>query len=60
MTIWCNLARYLSNGLPGITDVTTGVAVDTFESLLIRSVVWIVLLLAIFVPLSIRLYRRLT
>jgi ABC-2 type transport system permease protein len=60
VTIWCNLARYLANGLPGITDATTGLATYTFQSLLIRSVLWIVALLAIFVPLSIRLYRRLT
>ena len=24
VTIWCNLARYLANGLPGITDLSTG------------------------------------
>jgi ABC-2 type transport system permease protein/oleandomycin transport system permease protein len=60
VTIWCNLARYLANGLPGITDATTGLAAYTFQSLLIRSVLWIVALLAIFVPLAIRLYRRLT
>jgi ABC-2 type transporter. len=59
VTIWCNLARYLSNGLPGITDAS-GVAAATFHSLLFRSVAWIVVLLAIFVPLAIRLYRRLT
>lgn len=60
VTIWCNLARYLTNGLPGITDFKTGIAADTFEALLIKSVVWIVVLLVIFVPLAIRLYRKLT
>jgi ABC-2 type transport system permease protein len=60
VTIWCNLARYLANGLPGITDLSTGVAAGTFESLLVRSILWIAALLAIFVPLAIRLYRRLT
>ena len=60
VTVWCNLARYLSNGLPGITDFKTGIAVDTVEGLLIKSVVWIVVLLVIFVPLAIRLYRKLT
>ena len=60
VTVWCNLARYLANGLPGITDLTTGVAAGTFTSLLVRSVLWIVALLAIFIPLAIRLYRRLT
>jgi ABC-2 type transport system permease protein len=60
VTVWCNLARYLANGLPGIIDFDTKLPVDTFEGLLIKSVLWIVVLLAIFVPLSIRLYRRLT
>ena len=60
VTVWCNLARYLSNGLPGITDFKTGIAADTFEALLIKSVAWIVVLLVIFVPLAIRLYRKLT
>ena len=45
VTIWCNLARYLANGLPGITDLSTGVAAGTFASLLVRSVLWIVALL---------------
>ncbi len=60
VTIWCNLARYLSNGPIGIVDFETRLPVDTFEGLLIKSVVWIVVLLAIFVPLAIRLYRKLT
>ena len=60
VTYWCNLARYLALGPLGITDVETGVPIDTFEGLLVKSVVWIVLLLAIFVPLGIRLYRKLT
>ena len=57
VTVWCNLARYLANGIPGIIDFDTKLPVDTF---LIKSVAWILLLLAIFVPLSIRLYRKLT
>ena len=60
VTVWCNLARYLSNGPKGIIDITTGLPVDTYEALLIKSVLWIVVLLAIFVPLAIRLYRKLT
>lgn len=60
VTIWCNLARYLTNGPIGIVDPTTGQPVDTFEALLVKSVLWIVVLLVIFVPLAIRLYRRLT
>ena len=60
VTIWCDLARYLALGDAGITDLDTGLPIDTFEGLLVKSVVWIVALLVIFVPLSIRLYRKLT
>jgi len=59
VTYWCNLARYLALGVPGITDADTNIPIDTFHGLLFKSVVWIVVLLAIFVPLAIRLYRRL-
>ena len=38
---------------------TTKLPVDTFEGLLFKSAVWIVGLLIIFVPLAIRLYRKL-
>jgi ABC-2 type transport system permease protein len=60
MTYWANLVRYLSIGQEGIVDPTTGVPVDTFEGLLIKSVLWIAGLLIVFIPLSVRLYRRLT
>jgi ABC-2 type transport system permease protein len=59
VSIWCNFARYLSNGDLGITDPTTGLPVDTFEALLFKSVLWIAILLVIAVPVAIRLYRRL-
>lgn len=59
VTVWCNLARYLSIGDLGIIDPATKLPVDTFEGLLVKSVLWIVGLLLIFVPLAIRLYRRL-
>ena len=59
VTIWCNLARYLSNGPVGILDLQTRLPIDTYEGLLLKSVAWILLLLAIFVPLAIRLYRKL-
>jgi ABC transporter DrrB family efflux protein len=59
VTAWCNLARYLANGNLGIIDIKTGVPIDTLEGLLTKSVIWIVGLLAIFVPLAIRLYRKL-
>jgi ABC transporter DrrB family efflux protein len=60
VTHWCNLARYLAVGFPAITDPVTHVPIDTFEGLVVKSVLWIVGLLLIFVPLAIRLYRRLT
>ena len=60
VTYWCNLARFLALGPPGITDPFTLQPIDTFHGLLFKSVVWILALLAVFVPLAIRLYRRLT
>jgi ABC-2 type transport system permease protein len=59
VSIWCNLARYLSNGNIAILDAVTKEPVDTFEGLLFKSVLWIVGILVVFVPLAIRLYRRL-
>jgi ABC-2 type transport system permease protein len=61
VTIWCNLARYLSLGDAGILDPTThpAVPVASFETLLLKSIAWIALLLVIAVPLAIRLYRKL-
>jgi ABC-2 type transport system permease protein/oleandomycin transport system permease protein len=59
MTYWANLVRYLSIGQEGIVDPTTGIPVDTFEGLLLKSVLWIVGLLVVFIPLAVRLYRRL-
>jgi len=59
MTHWANLARYLSIGEVGIIDPNTGLPVDTFEGLLVKSVLWIVVLLVVFIPLAVRLYRRL-
>jgi ABC-2 type transport system permease protein/oleandomycin transport system permease protein len=58
VTVWCNLARFLANGEVGILD-KAGLPVDTFEGLLVKSVVWIAVLLGIFIPLAIRLYRGL-
>jgi ABC transporter DrrB family efflux protein len=60
VTYWCNLARYLAIGVPGITDSVTHLPVDSFHGLAVKSVAWIVGLLLVFVPLAIRLYRRLT
>jgi ABC transporter DrrB family efflux protein len=60
ITQWCNLARYLASGRAAILDSVTHQPIDTFEGLLVKSVVWIAALLAIFIPLGIRLYRKLT
>jgi ABC-2 type transport system permease protein len=60
VTIWCNLARYLAMGDKGIVDIITRQPIDTFEGLLVKSLIWIAVILVIFVPLSTRLYRKLT
>jgi ABC transporter DrrB family efflux protein len=61
VTYWCNLARYLALGDQGIplNPPVTGPPVDTPEGLLVKSAIWIAILLVVFVPLSIRLYRNL-
>ena len=59
VTIWCNLARYLSSGTVAIVDFESKLPVDTFEGLVFKSVAWIVGLLVVFVPLAIHLYRKL-
>jgi ABC transporter DrrB family efflux protein len=59
LTYWANLARYLALGPIGITDPNTHLPVDTFEGLVVKSVLWIAGILVVFVPLAIRLYRRL-
>jgi hypothetical protein len=43
-----------------VIDMETGEAMYTLGELVVRSAAWIVGLLAIFIPLSIRLYRKLT
>jgi ABC-2 type transport system permease protein/oleandomycin transport system permease protein len=60
VTHWCNLARYLALGKVGIIDSVTHQPIDTFEGLLVKAIVWIAALLAIFIPLAIRLYRKLS
>jgi ABC-2 type transport system permease protein len=59
VTIWCNLARYLAVGNVAILDPVTHLPIDTFEAMLVKSTLWIAGLLIVFVPLAIRLYRRL-
>ena len=60
VTIWCNLARYLVERPPGHHRLQDRHRRRHVRGLLIKSVVWIVVLLVIFVPLAIRLYRKLT
>jgi ABC-2 type transport system permease protein len=59
VTQWCNLARYLALGNQGILDFATHQPIDTFHGLLVKSVLWIAGLLLVFVPIAIRLYRKL-
>jgi ABC-2 type transport system permease protein/oleandomycin transport system permease protein len=59
VTHWCNLARYLSVGPIVLLDPQTHQPIDTFEGLLVKSILWIAGLLIVFVPLAIRLFRRL-
>jgi ABC-2 type transport system permease protein len=61
VTYWANLARVLALGDQAIPiDPATGLPATSLEHLLVLSIVWIAAILAVFVPLSIRLYRRLT
>ncbi|MGZ8566543.1 MAG: ABC transporter permease [Actinomycetota bacterium] len=55
VTYWANLARFFALGDKGLVGQTT----DSAEALMVKSFIWFVLILAIFVPLSIRLYRKL-
>jgi ABC transporter DrrB family efflux protein len=61
VTYWCDLARYLSIGGVALIDTTTGIPkYSGLTELVAFSAAWILGLLAVFVPLSIKLYRRLT
>jgi ABC transporter DrrB family efflux protein len=61
VTIWANCARTLALGDVALPiDRATGGPATTLESLVITSLLWIVGLLIVFVPLSIRQYRKLT
>jgi ABC-2 type transport system permease protein len=59
VTIWCNLARYLAVGNVAILDAVTHQPIDTFSGLLVKSALWIAGLLVVFMPLAVRLYRKL-
>jgi len=61
VTIWANCARVLALGdvaLP--VDPGTKIPTTSLEGLIVLSMIWIVGLLIVFVPVSIRMYRRLT
>lgn len=60
VTYWCDLARYLSLGEVGLLGPDGLPKYDSVATLTVYAIGWIVGLLAVFVPLSIRLYRRLT
>jgi ABC-2 type transport system permease protein/oleandomycin transport system permease protein len=60
VTYWCNLARYLAIGEVAVTDPFTHEVLYTLRALVIGSAAWIAGLLAVFIPLSIRQYRKLT
>jgi ABC-2 type transport system permease protein len=59
VTHWCNLARYLSLGESDFAR-TAETATGSLDDLVIISAVWILGILAVFIPLSVRLYRKLT
>ncbi len=60
ITIWANTVRTLTMGdryLVYLADKAH--VIETLPGLLFKSAIWIVAMLAVFVPLSIRLYRKL-
>jgi ABC-2 type transport system permease protein len=60
VTQWANLARVMALGDKAIPVDATGHPTTSFEHLLVASILWIVGLLIVFVPLSVRQYRKLT
>jgi ABC-2 type transport system permease protein len=61
ITIWANTVRTLTMGsryLSYLAHQPTPV-IETLPGLLFKSAIWVVAILALFVPLSIRLYRKL-
>jgi ABC-2 type transport system permease protein/oleandomycin transport system permease protein len=53
VTVWCNTLRGFTLGSAYIASID-----ETMTSLIIKSALWVIAILAVFVPLSIRLYRR--
>jgi ABC-2 type transport system permease protein len=61
ITIWANTVRTLTIGQEYLDYLfQTQHVSETLPALLFKSAIWIVGILAVFVPLSIRLYRKLT
>jgi hypothetical protein len=62
VTIWANCARVLALGNVALpTDrATHTIPTTTLGGLLLWSAIWIVGLLIVFVPVAIRMYRKLT
>ncbi|MGE5227481.1 MAG: ABC transporter permease [Planctomycetaceae bacterium] len=61
ITIWANTVRTLTMGTRYLDYLAHQPipVIETLPGLLLKSAIWIVAILAIFVPLSIRLYRKL-
>jgi ABC-2 type transport system permease protein/oleandomycin transport system permease protein len=57
VTVWANCARVLALGDVALPP---NYGPQSLEGLLVASLLWILGLLAIFVPLAIRMYKRLT
>jgi hypothetical protein len=59
VTIWSDTVRYLTVGRVEVQGVAILPAPgDTPTSLVVKSFLWIILLLVIFVPVSVRAYRK--
>jgi ABC transporter DrrB family efflux protein len=53
VTVWCDTLRGLTLGTAYVASIG-----ETMTSLVVKSALWVGAILAVFVPLSIRLYRR--
>jgi ABC-2 type transport system permease protein len=57
VTIWANTVRALTVGYAKLASSIPG---NTMPGLIWKSTIWIVAILAVFIPLSVRLYRKAT
>jgi hypothetical protein len=61
VTIWANCARVLALGDVALPiDPGTKIPTTSLEGLIFLSTIWVAGLLIVFVPVSIRMYRKLT